>query len=249
MLITENNDLIKLSTKSNFIVMLPFAGGNSNSYKEIIKNIPLGIDIICPELPGRGSLSDEPLISDIESLNEVIFNKWIAKLNIEGRYIIFGHSMGAILGFLLTYKIKAAGMKLPERLIVSGREGPSFLSEDDFVHALPSVTFWAKIKDMGGTLENILAENSLKKYFEPILRSDIRAVETYHYLHQKPLNIPISVLYGTDENLSEEAINYWKKETTTHVDILKFDGNHFFILNHAKKIAIYLSRFIKFRGI
>lgn len=242
MVINEKKDLYKLKKYVPIIIMLPFAGGNTYSYKDLIKFIYPGIDVLCPELPGRGFLSGEPLISDMEQLSDHVFDRWLRYLPDESRYIIYGHSMGALLGLLLIHKIKNKGMKLPEQLIVSGRKGPGFLNRDNDIHALPSDMFKKKIKEMGGTLDDILENKELMDYFEPILRSDITAVETFKYVNKEIIDTPVSVWFGADEQFCKQAIISWQKETNKPIKVREMSGNHFFIFDHAQEIANHLSQ-------
>jgi len=226
--------------------MLPFAGGNSYSYKNIIKFVPAEIIIICPELPGRGLLSDKPFITEITNLADYIFIHWISKLPEGCKYIIFGHSMGALLGYLLTCKISATRITQPVRLIVSGRQGPQFLSDREILHTLPKVDFWNKVRELGGMPEELLADELLMKYFEPILRADFKAVESYQHVISPKFNIPIGVFYGHDEGIPIEGINSWNLETTRRVEQMELLGNHFFIFDHPKIIADYLVKWLVF---
>lgn len=240
MIIHEKDNLKKVASVSEAIIMLPFAGGNSYSYKQILKFFPPGITVICPELPGRGLLPDEPFITNMEHLAAYVFQNYIRHLNQSCRYLIYGHSMGALLGYLLTHKIYSEGMKLPGQLIVSGRKGPGFEGKNELTHTLPSDLFRQKIGLMGGTSNEVLADEELMAYFEPILRSDIKAVETYAHFQRNPLNIPIGVLYGSEEHMPEEAIACWQYETTEPIEVIKMEGKHFFIFEHQKLIADYL---------
>lgn len=241
MIAHEISDLKNRRKHSKIIIMLPFAGGNTYAYRDIIKFIPPSIDVICPELPGRGSMFDEVLLKDMEAISDYIFDKWLRRLDISNEYIIFGHSMGALLSFLLVHKIKKNSMKLPKHLIVAGRKGPGFEKEKETIYALPSEPFRKKVKEIGGTLNEVIENEMLMDYFEPILRADFEAVQTYTYVPQKKLDIPISVFYGTNENFSEVAVNCWQEETTHPIKVIQMEGRHFFIFEHGKKIAGYLS--------
>jgi surfactin synthase thioesterase subunit len=244
MTINEIGGLSRIPKYSNTIIMLPFAGGGTYSYNEIIKLLPSDIKVICPELPGRGALSDDLLIMDINLLINYIFDNWLVQLNTNIRYIIFGHSMGALLGFLLLHKIKIKGMKLPHHLVVSGKAGPRFIEEED-IYELPPASFRKKIKEFEGILPGVLADEGLMYSFEPNLRPDFKAVKTLTYLPEEPTDVPISILYGKNENLSERAISSWQEETTKKISMTGLDGNHFFIFEHTRKIADYLLEIIR----
>lgn len=244
MIVHEKKEIPHINNNSPLVIMLPFAGGNTYSYRAIIakiKEINKNIDIVCPELPGRGSCSNEPLIKDIKELTNTIFLNWIKPLDLKRPYIIYGHSMGALNAYYLCHSIKNANLNLPIQLIVSGREGPSTIRKANKLYELPSTAFWDSVSKMGGMPKAVLENSDLKEYFEPILRSDFEAVEVHK--HVAPLSLletPIAVFYGSEDDKTFESLNLWKSETTEKLDFYELSGDHFFIFNHVDRIASHL---------
>jgi surfactin synthase thioesterase subunit len=74
-------------------------------------------------------------------------------------------------------------------------------------------------------------------FFEPILRSDFKAVETYQYSQLPKLDIPITIGYGTEEDLKEEEINAWQLECARPVEFISFPGGHFFIFDRTAEVV------------
>ena len=102
---------------------VPYAGGNSYSYRDWQKHTAEFVDVVPIELPGRGRRSSEALLVGMDALVEDVFAQ-IRPLMPEP-YAIFGHSMGACLGYLLTRRILDAGLCPPVHLFCSGRDAPS----------------------------------------------------------------------------------------------------------------------------
>src|SRR5688572_2684772 len=102
---------------------IPFAGGNSFSYNRFHPHYPDVLDIRHLELPGRGTRHFEPLINNIDSLVDDMYGS--IKNHLEGPYILFGHSMGSIIAYLLVRKITDNRKRMPLHLFVSGRKAPS----------------------------------------------------------------------------------------------------------------------------
>lgn len=238
MAIYNQFEATELNQSNNaLVIMLPFAGGNMYSCKNITNEINSKFDIYCPELPGRGELHDVSLINNINDLAQNIFLNSIKKIRLNKQYILYGHSMGGLLAYLISKLIMLENLPLPIRIIVSGREGPS-APREEISYRLPKSEFYDKLRSLGGISAEILTNNELMEYFEPIFRSDFQAVETYEYsTPDKILNIPITSLYGTEEGLSLEGIHKWEIETTGKTNYVSFPGNHFFIFNNSKKIA------------
>lgn len=241
MIIREKEGLAKLNTKKPLIIMLPFAGGNTYSFTPIIKKLNQNIDVLCPELPGRGGSSDEAGITDIKKLIDSIFINWIKPIDLKRPYILYGHSMGGLGVYLLLHRIIAEGLPLPFHLVVSGRSAPSFIKQRPLIYPLPSSEFWTRVREIGGTSAQVLADKELMEYFEPILRCDFEAVETYVHHDFEKLDIPITAFYGSEEENTFTAVNPWKNESSKFVEIKEMSGNHFFIFDHVPVMAAYLS--------
>jgi len=158
------------------IIALPFAGGNKYSFnlltKELIKN-SISLDVI--EYPGRGQRFQEKFLESTLEIVDDVINKLIEK-KIDSEYIIYGHSMGALIGYLVCQKLEGLKIHKPMKLIVSGRVAPSIL-KDRKTNQLPSKEFWEEINKLGGMPNDILKEKELKDFFEPILGSSTKLVE------------------------------------------------------------------------
>ena len=102
---------------------IPFSGGNAYSYYGFRKYLPEHIELCNLELPGRGKRISEPLLHSVKETTEDLFRQIKHKIN--GRYLIYGHSLGALLAYTLCRHIRDVGEKLPEALFVSGQRAPS----------------------------------------------------------------------------------------------------------------------------
>lgn len=223
------------------LILLPFAGGSSYSYNNFIPLFPANIELVAVEIPGRGKRSKEKSIKDAREVTEDIYNQ-IKQLAESGqKYAIFGHSMGALLGYLLTHKLAQNNLPLPVHLIASGRGGPSHKDEEEMYHLLPYDKFIDKLREMGGSPKEVLEHEALMMFLEPIIRADFQLVETYKHEAQNPLNIPITVLIGDKDEITPEIASKWQVESTLPVTIKEYSGGHFFIYDHQHDIAKLIS--------
>ena len=240
MIINDVNSLPQLVLGHKpILIMLPFAGGNSYSYRGIIESLEKTYDILCPELPGRGCLTNMSPKKDMQELVKFLFSTWIESLNLTRPYILFGHSMGALTVYLLLQHIKKNHMSLPLHVVVSGSAAPT-VKKDLQLAQLPSSEFWDKLSAKGGLSDEILSCDELKEYFEPIIRADIEALENYSYDYFDPLDVKLSVLYGSTEGLSKESLVLWNDTTTQTTNIIEVPGNHFFIFQETPWLISYL---------
>ena len=214
---------------------VPYAGGNSWAYRALEPHLPAGVRLEGLELPGRGRRSGERLSTSLDDLADDLFRQSHAWTGV-GRFAFFGHSMGALLAFLITLRIRRAGRPLPDALFLSGSDAPSARAKHER-HLLSKPDFLDMLRDMGGCPPEVLQDRDLLAFFEPILRADFQAVETWQGSHDEPLDVPMTVMTGRDDEVSEERVRPWAKETTRSARFHEFDGNHFFILGHWPQIG------------
>jgi len=221
---------------------LPFGGGNKYSYRRYIENAPSFLNIITLDYPGRGSRMGEPLAPDIDTLLDDLYKQFIKLFN-RKVYAIYGHSMGALLGHLLTKKIIGHGHIPPVHLFLTGTTGPSAPSRGEKKrHLMERREFIEEVINLDAWENKALENEEFVNYFEPILRADFRIVENYVYEESDPFEIPLTVITGTQEDMDMQEIHLWQKETKCAVDFLQMPGKHFFIFKYSREIMKIISK-------
>ena len=223
------------------IIAFAFAGGSKYSYPKFSKNIP---HFIVMEYPGRGASINEKLITNIDQLIGNLLPKVIKEIKSGEEYVIYGHSMGALIGYLICHKLQALDMQQPIKLIVSGKKSPSIKREKILSH-LPNNEFWEEVIKIGGIPDELKNYSDLIDFYAPILKVDFETIENYNYVERTKLNIPIDVYYGTEEEIAEKEIMEWKNESTEEVTITALEGNHFFIFNNVDFFTNYFNNLTK----
>ncbi|KAA1244365.1 thioesterase II family protein [Aquimarina sp. RZ0] len=234
----------------NKIIAIPFAGGNKYSFKTLEDQVPDHLDWRTLELPGRGARFNEESLFTIPEMVEDLIAQLIPHIK-TGDYILYGHSMGTLLGYELTKQIIQRKLKLPHCLFFTGRAAPSILLKEK-KSVLPKIIFWEKVQEMGGLPKEILKCEELLELYYPILVSDFKAIEDYIYTPmEKPFSIPIYVCLGKDEIGEEKGktkitdIKVWGDETIFPCTPELMEGDHFFIFRNQKKIVDKLSNIFR----
>jgi surfactin synthase thioesterase subunit len=234
-----NNKTIR---KTLNIFCLPYAGGNKYSYREFEEIAPSFLNLITLDYPGRVPRMKEPLLSDIEELVNDSYKQIFKKVD-QKDYAVYGHSMGGMVAYLLTRKLIENNHRAPLHLFITGTEGPSAASRlEKGRHLLPKDEFLQEMKDLDGIPEEILQSEELLSFFEPMLRSDFMACERYVYGNYEPIDIPMTVITGTEENMEQDEIQLWQKETKSIVDFRQMPGKHFFIFKYPDKVVEIISK-------
>jgi surfactin synthase thioesterase subunit len=218
---------------------IPFSGGNAYSYSGFSQYLPENMELCALELPGRGKRISEPLLHSIDAMTEDLFKQ--IENRIGGCYAVFGHSLGALLGLTLCRYISSRGMNLPVHLFLSGQTAPTLLTPDD-TFRMPDTQFIESLRDMAGTPEELLTDNGFLQFFLPVVRADFQSFSEYRHTPKRfPLDVPIAVMTGSGENISDEDAAAWQLETDNTISLHRFEGGHFYILSHAKSICALIA--------
>ena len=207
------------------LLCVPYAGGGAAIFRAW--RLP-DVEILAARLPGRENrLREAPLRTIAEMADHVAAAAM--PFAHELPVALFGHSMGALVAFELARRLTAGGVA-PLLLIVSASAAPSLRRDADPLHALDDDQLIARLEEAFGDLPaEVKNSRELMQMILPLLRADLEADETYEYQSGEPLACPILVLAGTDEELDDEALAGWSRETTGAVQVRRVAGDHFFI--------------------
>ena len=130
----------------------------------------------------------------------------------------------------------------PVHLFVTGSHSPARQKKDNKQrHLLSKKDFIEEMRNLDGCPEEILLNEELLGYFEPILRVDFETAETFRYRQQPPIDIPLTVMTGAQEDFEEEDIHLWQQETSQPAEFHQFEGKHFFIFQHTRAVLNIIS--------
>ncbi|WP_044199639.1 thioesterase II family protein [Dyadobacter tibetensis] len=224
-----------MSNSKRKIFLLHFAGGSRYSYQFLSPYLET-FDLRPLELPGRGKRHQEKLLERFTDALDDITSQ-IEKEIEPDVDLIFGHSLGAILGFWVTERLEKINKK-PGCLIVSGNASPA-VGKSDFLqslHQLPEAEFASALRKMGGIPEELFQNKDLYKFYEPILRADLKLVDSVGGLMPGLIRTSIFAMMGHQEK-SAHRIEQWQSFTIADFEYKCMEGGHFFIYQHPEKIA------------
>ncbi len=145
-------------------------------------------------------------------------------------FVVFGHSVGALIGFEFIRELRRQGNHLPRGLVVSGSLAPHLSDHDPPIHSLPEPEFIQKLRAFEGTPAEILDNPEIRQLFLPVLRSDFALREHYAYEAEPPLSCPITAFGGvSDHEVSRSRLEAWHELTNDRFTVSMFSGGHFFL--------------------
>jgi surfactin synthase thioesterase subunit len=211
------------------LVCLPFAGAGASFFKPWQDQAPNGLRVLPVQLPGREErFGEEPHTEAARAAAEV--SAYLARQLPEGaRVAVFGHSLGAVLGYELAHRLAdEPGMRL-DTLVVSGSPGP-WTGRADRAGELPDEEFLARVRTFAGYAHPALEHPEMRELLLPLLRADVRMHETYRPASDRPFAAPVLSLRGRDDELvgAAEAAE-WCRATTGRLTTAELDGGHMYL--------------------
>ena len=221
------------------LVCLPHAGGSATFFLPVSAALSPGVDVVAIQYPGRQDRRAESPIDDIAALADRIHAT--VRRQPEMPLILFGHSMGAVIGFEVTRRLEADGHG-PARLFASGRRAPA-THRDETVHLRDDAGIMDEVRRMSGTASSVLGDDEIMRAALPALRADYRATETYTCSPDVTVNCPITALTGdSDPKTSLDEAKAWARQTTGAFNLHVFTGGHFFLTDHTDEVIRLIGR-------
>lgn len=197
-------------------------------YREWQNALPSCVEVCPVQYPGRGTRFSEPLFTDLVAHADAM-TQGLRSL-IEGPFVLFGHSMGAILAFEVARRFKEQMGVSPSMLLVASARAPHLQHHEVLTYNLPDMDLRAELRKINGTPAAILDNAEAMELLMPIVRADFQAVETYKFKSGPPLHCPISVFGGhKDEDASEADLSGWSRYTTSSFRCTMLEGGHFVV--------------------
>lgn len=208
---------------------LPCAGASATMYLRWKKMLPKPINVELIEPAGRGSRISDNFIDSFDAQVDDLFTRFfLNNTRIEEDYILFGHSMGALLAYGLVHKISDENMNLPKAIIVSASAAPSARDNEKF-ERLDDDSLTQELKSYEGTPQALFEYPELLDMTLQCLRADYKTCRSFDYIKKEALSIPIYVFRGRDDEIELKDMQAWQRETLCPITINTFDGGHFYI--------------------
>jgi medium-chain acyl-[acyl-carrier-protein] hydrolase len=205
---------------------LPPAGGSAQVFRGWDEALPARVEVCPVELPGRGTRFGERAFTSISALALAASPALVSRP--DRPFAFFGHSMGALLAFELARELRRSYGLTPEHLFVAANEAPQ-AQRAETTHALAGAAFVERLRELGGTPSEVLANSELFELLRPALRADLEASETYVFVREPPLDCPISVFGGLeDTSVEADDLHAWREHTTAAFSVSMLPGDHFF---------------------
>jgi medium-chain acyl-[acyl-carrier-protein] hydrolase len=222
------------------LVALPYAGGGATVFRQWPDALPPDVELCAVQLPGRETRFNErgyvrmaDLIPDLATALEPEFDR---------PFVLFGHSMGALVALELARELRRRSGPQPAMLIVAGHAAPHRPAREPTLHVLPDAEFRAQLRRLNGTPGAVLDNDELLQAFVPTLRADFALCETYVCAEEPPLDVSIVACGGIlDPRASYDDIDAWRVHTRAPFTLRMFAGDHFFLQSHRDELVGFIA--------
>jgi pyochelin biosynthesis protein PchC len=216
------------------LICFPHAGGSATFFFPVSQSMSPAVDVLSIQYPGRQDRRLEPCVGDIFTLADLVTEELLPWA--DRPIVLFGHSMGATLGFEVATRLEKRGI-VPLGFFASGRRAPSRWREER-VHLADDDGLIKELRALSGTEARVLEDEEVVRMILPAVRSDYKAAETYRLRPGTPtLTCPVTALTGdSDPHVTLDEAKAWSEHTEGAFDLKVYEGGHFFVSTHAAEI-------------
>jgi surfactin synthase thioesterase subunit len=203
----------------------PAAGAGSLGYRSWLPHLCARTSLSVAVLPGRDHRFREP---PARGMHEVAGPLAAAIAQRAARpYVLFGHSMGALVAHAVVRAIRQLALPGPRALVVFGAHPPDGAWPDQDAHLLGEQQFAALIRRIGGTPDAVFADPRQRQLVLDLLRADFELAGSYPP-QRDPLRCPVVALYGTgDPRVTERDARAWRPHAAAGFRCAAVPGGHF----------------------
>ncbi len=190
------------------------------------------IDFRIVQYPFREQRMNVPMPASLPSLAEDVFAAFIGTFR--GPYAIWGHSMGAIVGYEVAKLCQRRLDNPPMVFFGSASAAPNesrfkraaMLDDEEGLNEI--------LRHYGGIGEENLRDAEFMKYFSPIISADLQMLATYEETGIERLRCPLVLMKGLDDRADMDG---WKLYAGDPPEFIEFPGGHFFLEDCRSQMA------------
>ncbi|MFF7636498.1 thioesterase II family protein [Kitasatospora sp. NPDC008050] len=216
---------------STLLLCFPHAGAGPSFFVPWRSLAPAGLDVAPVALPGREQrLAEPPLRRVADVVADVL--PWVRERAAEHQGVaLFGHGLGAVLAFEVAGRLAAEGAPAPRGLFVSGAAGPASRLGPGAT-GLPDAEFLDHVERAEGYRRPAFDNPALRMALLPVLRADIAMHERYRPAARRRLNVPITAIRGSqDQLIGAERLAQWRDHTAADFRSACLPGGHMYLLD------------------
>lgn len=227
------------------LLCFPYAGSGAALFGSWRPRMFEGVELIAAKLPGREGRLETPPHDNLDRLVELLAESVEHSRYGRSPLFLLGCSVGALIAFELARSLQHRGVSV-DYLIVAASRAPQSVRTRERLHQLPDEKFIRKIQKRYAAIPpQVLANEESKRLLLPMLRADVKMLETYSYSVGPKLECPILAMGGTDDQMVTVGDLFgWRNQTHSFRQRM-FPGDHYFIRQSNASVLQTIERRLK----
>ncbi|MFI7386428.1 thioesterase II family protein [Streptomyces sp. NPDC049813] len=217
------------------LLCLPHAGGSAAFFHSWGRQFGDDVEVLVARYPGRHDRIGDPVVTTMDGLADQLCAALRGFTDLP--LAIFGHSMGASLGYETALRLwRRYGVRV-SALLVSGRTPPDVaddtLPDPDDVDAV-----LAEVRRLGGTDAGLLDDPDLRELVLPALLADFKVVHGYPPRECVALPSPVVAYLGdADPDVGAELMRGWSRASSVDFSLTVLPGDHFYLVGQRDRLV------------
>lgn len=218
------------------LLCLHHAGGAPSVFESWTRSGAEQLDVVPMALPAHPDNARRRRHRSVESLVPELAEEVEAAVQ-DGEYVLFGHSMGALLAYLLTVHFEGRGGPNPRALVVSCFGAPQVPKPELAVDEDDDEEFARRLHRIGGLPTWLLDHPEWLSPFLGTARDDVGVCTSYrHDPRTAKLAVPVRVFGADDDGLVPAGdIRKWS-EIADDVEVSFLPGGHFLVSERSEQL-------------
>ncbi|MER5886587.1 alpha/beta fold hydrolase [Streptomyces sp. NPDC001941] len=212
------------------------AGAGVSAYFGWPNHLGPGVEQSAHLLPGREGRRREPRLTDRQGLLDDLLHKVATGPGGPHEpYVLYGHSLGALVAYTLTRALHEAGLPGPALLALGASPPPDRSSSLSDACRESDELLMSLLDEADALPEGAAVGGFWHRAVMPVLRDDLILADELRKaarepLQGPPLDVPVLLVAGRDDPLAQlEAMAGWRSWTTGPVVARTVPGDHFFV--------------------
>lgn len=223
------------------LVCLPHAGSGAYQFRSWQKLLGPEVSVLAVQLPGREDRWQEPPATRVDDVVDALVPELLDRLHLP--YVVYGHSMGALLGYETALRLGARHGRPPAHFVAAAARAPHEPPEPGGIDGLSDAALVADLIAQGALPERVARDERLIRLVTRPLRGDVTLCESYTPRPGARLPCPLDSWRGADDpGVSRAQAERWSACTTGRTTVRAFPGGHLFHLDDPLPVVDGLRR-------